>query len=107
MNKTFKRFAAIFSIVALVGATFIGCGKNNSSKESTDDTKLQTVRLNEVVRSVFYAPMYVAISQGFFEEEGLDVDLSTGQGADATQSNKQHMSTCNEKGCRVSYNLSL
>ncbi|WP_196001588.1 ABC transporter substrate-binding protein [Clostridium sp. 1001271B_151109_B4] len=84
MNKTFKRFAAIFSIVALVGSTFIGCGKNNSSKESTDDTKLQTVRLNEVVRSVFYAPMYVAISQGFFEEEGLDVDLSTGQGADKT-----------------------
>ncbi len=46
--------------------------------------KLQTVRLNEVVRSVFYAPMYVAISEGFFEEEGLKIDLSTGQGADKT-----------------------
>ena len=28
--------------------------------------------------------MYVAISEGFFEEEGLDIDLSTGQGADKT-----------------------
>lgn len=88
MNKTFKRFAAILSVVALVGATFIGCGKESSSKEgtSTGETKLQTVRLNEVVRSVFYAPMYVAINEGFFEEEGLNIDLSTGQGADATQS---------------------
>ncbi|WP_300869650.1 ABC transporter substrate-binding protein, partial [uncultured Clostridium sp.] len=34
--------------------------------------------------SVFYAPMYVAISEGFFEEEGLKIDLSTGQGADKT-----------------------
>ena len=43
-----------------------------------------TVRLNEVVRSVFYAPMYVAINEGFFEEEGIKIDLSTGQGADKT-----------------------
>ena len=114
MNKTFKRFAAILSVVALVGAIFIGCGKSEAKKDSTskgttstDEANLQTVRLNEVVRSVFYAPMYVAINECFFEEEGLNIDLSTGQGADATQSNKQHMSTCNEKGCRVSYNLSL
>lgn len=43
---------------------------------------LQTVRLSEVVRSVFYAPQYVAIANGFFEEQGLDVDLSTAWGAD-------------------------
>ena len=43
-----------------------------------------TVRLNEVVRSVFYAPMYVAINEGVFEEEGIKIDLSTGQGADKT-----------------------
>ena len=36
------------------------------------------------VRSVFYAPMYVAINEGFFEEEGIKIDLSTGQGADKT-----------------------
>lgn len=44
--------------------------------------ELQTVRLSEVVRSVFYAPQYVAIANGFFEEEGLKVDLSTAWGAD-------------------------
>ena len=93
MNKTFQRFAAILSVVAPVGAIFIGCSKSEAKKDSTskgttstDEANLQTVRLNEVVRSVFYAPMYVAINEGFFEEEGLNIDLSTGQGADATQS---------------------
>ena len=91
MNKTFKRFAAILSVVAIVGVIFIGCGKSEAKKDSTskgttstDEANLQTVRLNEVVRSVFYAPMYVAINEGFFEEEGLNIDLSTGQGADKT-----------------------
>ena len=43
---------------------------------------LTKIRLNEVTRSVFYAPMYVAINQGFFAEEGIDLELTTGQGAD-------------------------
>jgi len=41
-----------------------------------------TVRLNEVTRSVFYAPQYVALNLGFFEEEGLKIDITSGQGAD-------------------------
>lgn len=82
MNKCFKRIAAIFSVIAIIGATFIGCGKVNNKR--TESTNLKTIRLNEVVRSVFYAPMYVAINEGFFEEEGLSIDLSTGQGADKT-----------------------
>jgi len=40
------------------------------------------VRLNEVTRSVFYAPQYVALNLGFFEEEGLKIDITSGQGAD-------------------------
>ena len=44
--------------------------------------ELETVRLSEVVRSVFYTPQYVAIAKGFFEEQGLNVDLSTAWGAD-------------------------
>ena len=51
MNKTFKRFAAILSVVALVGAIFIGCGKSEAKKDSTskgttstDEANLQTVR---------------------------------------------------------------
>lgn len=82
MNKCFKRIAAIFSVIAIIGATFMGCGKINDKR--TESTNLKTIRLNEVVRSVFYAPMYVAINEGFFEEEGLAIDLSTGQGADKT-----------------------
>ena len=82
MNKCFKRIAAIFSVIAIIGATFMGCGNVNDKR--TESTNLKTIRLNEVVRSVFYAPMYVAINEGFFEEEGLAIDLSTGQGADKT-----------------------
>lgn len=82
MNKYFKRIAAIFSVIAIIGATFMGCSKVNDKR--TESTNLKTIRLNEVVRSVFYAPMYVAINEGFFEEEGLSIDLSTGQGADKT-----------------------
>jgi NitT/TauT family transport system substrate-binding protein len=44
--------------------------------------KLEKVRLSEVVRSVFYAPQYVAISKGFFKDEGLEIQLSTAWGAD-------------------------
>lgn len=40
------------------------------------------IRLSEVTRSVFYAPQYVAINQKFFEEEGLELEITTGQGAD-------------------------
>lgn len=82
MNKCFKRIAAIFSVIAIIGATFMGCSKVNDKR--TESTNLKTIRLNEVVRSVFYATMYVAINEGFFEEEGLSIDLSTGQGADKT-----------------------
>ena len=50
---------------------------NNKTEE-----KLDKVRLNEVTRSVFYAPQYVAISEGFMKEQGIDVEITTGQGAD-------------------------
>ncbi|WP_020617826.1 ABC transporter substrate-binding protein [Paenibacillus daejeonensis] len=41
-----------------------------------------TVKFSEVIRSIFYAPHYVAIGQGFFEEEGLEIDMNTAQGSD-------------------------
>jgi len=56
-----------------------GCGK--TSKEQEGKTK---VKLNEVAHSIFYAPMYVAMENGYFEEEGLDLCLVTGFGADKT-----------------------
>ena len=48
-----------------------------------NETGLQKVSLSEVTRSIFYAPQYIALSQGFFEEEGLEIELSTAQGADS------------------------
>ena len=65
-----------FCLSAVLCLGFTACNKKEDS--------LKTVRLNEVTRSVFYAPMYVAINEGFFKEEGINIELSTGQGADAT-----------------------
>lgn len=44
--------------------------------------ELTTVRVSEVTHSVFYAPQYVAILKGFFAEEGIDIELISGEGAD-------------------------
>ena len=60
--------------LSLVGV-LIACGTQK-------DDELVTVRLSEVTRSVFYAPQYVAMELGFFEEEGIHVDLVTSDGAD-------------------------
>ncbi|WP_210364825.1 ABC transporter substrate-binding protein [Bacillus sp. REN3] len=46
--------------------------------------KVQTIRVAEVTRSIFYAPQYVALEKGFFEEEGLKVELTTTWGGDKT-----------------------
>lgn len=72
MKKTIV-YAGILLVLILTFSSLMGCSS------SEDLTK---VRLNEVTHSVFYAPMYVAINQGFFTEEGIDLELTTGQGAD-------------------------
>lgn len=55
-----------------------------ASKKDKEEEKLSKVTLNEVAHSVFYAPQYVAIEKGYFAEEGLDLTLVTGFGADKT-----------------------
>ncbi|MBO5413446.1 MAG: ABC transporter substrate-binding protein [Clostridia bacterium] len=52
------------------------------TRDNNDNDGLQKISVNEVTRSVFYAPQYVAISKGFMAEEGLEIELTTGQGAD-------------------------
>lgn len=56
-----------------------GCGSQGDSQSGGTE-----VVLNEVAHSIFYAPMYVAIEEGYFEEEGINLTLVTGFGADKT-----------------------
>ena len=72
--KKFISVALIAVLCTLCALCFVGCKDDNS------DTI--TVRLNEVTHSVFYAPLYVAINQGFFAEEGIEIELTNGGGAD-------------------------
>ncbi len=70
-----------FRIVALMMLVFILItGLSGCKKESN----LIKVQLNEVAHSMFYAPQYVAIELGYFKDEGLDVKLVNGLGADKT-----------------------
>ena len=60
-----------------------GCGKTDTLKNSgVQKVTKETITLNEVAHSIFYAPMYVAIENGYFEQEGIDLELVTGFGAD-------------------------
>ena len=59
---------------------FFMSGCNFKSKNSN----IYKVRLNEVTRSIFYAPQYVAMGLGYFKDENLDIILSTAEGSDKT-----------------------
>ena len=67
--------------LTLVVTGLAGCTGEKAGGASGDAVK---VTLNEVAHSIFYAPMYVAVEKGYFEDEGLDVTLITGFGADKT-----------------------
>lgn len=69
--------AVVLAVTALPMTVF-------ASKKDKEEEKLSKVTLNEVAHSVFYAPQYVAIEKGYFEEKGLDLTLVTGFGADKT-----------------------
>ena len=73
MSKIFKNISLILIIVLILGITLTGCKQ---------ESELQEIRLIEVTHSLFYTPQYVAMTQGFFEEEGLSIELINGKGAD-------------------------
>lgn len=64
-------------VLAMAAVTLAGCGAKDETKE-----KVEQVTLNEVAHSIFYAPQYVAIEEGYFADEGIDLTLITGFGAD-------------------------
>ena len=75
-----KRIILVLLVIVLI-AGIISIVMINKEKDKQTGEKL--IKVNEVTRSVFYAPQYVAINNGYFEENGIEVELSTGQGADA------------------------
>ena len=74
-----KKKSIFYKLTALMMTALIitGCG---GTKEGSGEK----VVLNEVAHSIFYAPLYVAIENGYFEEKGIDLELVTGFGADKT-----------------------
>ncbi len=83
MKKKFLKNACclLFALMLVLG-TLAGCGSKKESNGQIPDTV--DVTLNEVAHSIFYAPMYVAIEEGYFEDEGINLTLVTGFGADKT-----------------------
>lgn len=77
-KRIFSLAMAMTFIVMSVAVA--ACGKKDVKETSSSEKKLEKVTLNEVAHSIFYAPMYVAIEEGYFEEEGIDLELVTGFG---------------------------
>lgn len=77
-----KKSLAMVLCAALV--LFSGCG--TTARQGAQEQQLQKVTVGEVTHSIFYAPQYVAMELGYFEEQGLEVDLINLQGADKVMS---------------------
>ncbi|MDE7306810.1 MAG: ABC transporter substrate-binding protein [Clostridia bacterium] len=71
-KKLITLFLAVVCALSLPFA-FAGCKKNGD-----------ILKINEVTHSVFYAPMYLAEALGYYEEEGIGIELTNGGGADTT-----------------------
>ena len=66
-----KKFTLLLALmIAFCSFGLVGCKKDDN-----------VIRLNEVTHSIFYAPLYVAINLGYFEQEGLEIELTNGGGA--------------------------
>lgn len=79
--------SVLLAAVLAIGLLAVCASKEEDKKTSAKPVEKKQekpveVTLNEVAHSIFYAPQYVAIEEGYFEEEGIDLTLVTGFGAD-------------------------
>lgn len=88
-----KRLLAVLLVAVMALSMLAACSSAKEEKDTKDtaetageakEEKTVDVTLNEVAHSIFYAPMYIAIEEGYFKEEGINLDLVTGFGADKT-----------------------
>lgn len=88
-----KRLLAVLLVAVMALSMLAACSSAKEDKDTKDtaetageakEEKTVDVTLNEVAHSIFYAPMYIAIEEGYFKEEGINLDLVTGFGADKT-----------------------
>jgi len=75
-----RHYRKLRSMACLIVSAVTLLGMSGCSSESDD--KLKKITLNEVAHSIFYAPQYVAIEEGYFKDEGIELTLVTGFGAD-------------------------
>lgn len=71
----------IIAIILVIAAIIVAILRQ---VQETPKSTREKITLNEVAHSIFYAPMYVAINEGYFADEGIDIELVTGFGADKT-----------------------
>ncbi|KAF5066453.1 NMT1/THI5 like protein [anaerobic digester metagenome] len=94
-----KKLLAVLCALGIAASLCCACG---NTKENV------SVRLNEVTHSVFYAPQYAAMKLGFFSEQGLDVELTNGGGADkvmtAVLSGQSDIGLAGPEACIYVYN---
>lgn len=77
-----KKKVALFLVCSLLGCLGGSACKHAEENKKEETEELTKITLNEVAHSIFYAPQYVAIEEGYFVEEGIKLELVTGFGAD-------------------------
>lgn len=81
-----RKILAMILSLGMITLLLVGCTAEEKTETTaevseTEEREMKEVTLNEVAHSIFYAPMYVAIEEGYFEEEGIQLNLVCGFGA--------------------------